>query len=75
MEELLLILKEEFVMNKGGFSLGWYLFALGMGVASGGLFVQGAYSKGKADAYSDCADRLQKIRKEVEATYLNKEES
>lgn len=48
-------------MKKGGFSLGWYLFALGMGVASGGLFVQGAYHKGKADAYYQIAEELKAL--------------
>lgn len=52
-------------MNKGGFSLGLYLFALGMGMASGGLFVQGAYSKGKVDAYRHIAEELKRVRKEV----------
>lgn len=43
---------------KDKFNLGWYLFAMIGGFASGAVFSKTQYRKGQADAYEDIGNSL-----------------
>lgn len=53
-------------MNKNKFSIGWYMFALFGGLASGLTFSKAQYHKGQADAYNKIAKDLEKVSEEIE---------
>lgn len=53
-------------MNKNKFSIGWYMFALFGGLASGLTFSKAQYRKGQADAYNKIAKDLEKASEEIE---------
>lgn len=55
------------------FSIGWYMFALIGGLASGLMFSKAQYHKGKADAYKDINDALEKFYNDVEEYFANRE--
>lgn len=57
------------------FSLGWYMFALCGGLASGLCFSRAQYHKGQRDAYADIVEILEGVHQQHLDEYLeNKEE-
>lgn len=63
---------------KDKFNIGWYMFALIGGIASGAMFSKAQYHKGQADAYQTMADELDDICNNAEkelAKLTEKEEA